>query len=231
MSTLPADPSPRAAAAGGATQALWQLRQVRKIYQKRVVVDVEDLELREGEAVALLGSNGSGKSTLLRLLAEIAPITSGSIVKSAAAETLRTAIVPQAGGTYTGATVLENLKIRAGLYGTRLSADVESAWYISTFKLDGFLKTQVGRLSGGYQRLCAIACALCVGPSCLLLDEPFSGLDAVQSASLRQCLVRLKPDLRFLAVTGHFTGDFDAFFRIIEIRDGKIFNSRDGKVV
>jgi putative spermidine/putrescine transport system ATP-binding protein len=202
--------------------AHWRLRDVKKVYQKRLVVDIASLDFHDGESVALVGNNGSGKSTLLRLLAGIAPVSSGSITKSAAARDLRAAIVPQAGGSYTGSTVLENLNIRAGLYGIKLSAAAESAWYISTFNLDRFLNVQVGRLSGGFQRLCAIACALCVEPSCLFLDEPFSGLDATQAGNLRSCLARLTPELRLMAITGHSADEFAGAYRIINIQDGKV---------
>ncbi|HYD08183.1 MAG TPA: ABC transporter ATP-binding protein, partial [Reyranella sp.] len=201
---------------------LWQLRDAEKRYSKRTVVRIASLDLRDRESVALIGSNGSGKSTLLRMIAGIATLSSGRLVQSEAAKALRQAIVPQSGGIYPGATVRENLRIHAGMHGVDLGANVAEAPYITRFGLSAFMDVQASRLSGGYQRLCAIACALCVAPSCLFMDEPYSGLDRQQTENLNHVIETLRTKLRFLAITGHFPESVKAGFRIVSLRNGEL---------
>jgi ABC-type multidrug transport system ATPase subunit len=201
-------------------EELWRLRKARKCYLNRTAVDIEALDLLDGERVAFVGSNGSGKSTLLRLLAGISIVSSGELIPMLGVKSMRKAFVPQTGGVYPGSTVRDNLQIRANLYGVNLRNVRKN--YIERFGLDGFLDVLVGRLSGGYQRLCAVACACCVEPECLFIDEPYSGLDEQQSGNLNIAMEELGPTLRFLAITEHRPENVPKGFKVWPLRDGAI---------
>ncbi|MDO8562932.1 MAG: ABC transporter ATP-binding protein [Candidatus Limnocylindria bacterium] len=154
----------------------------------QVLWDV-DLEIRPGEAVALIGANGAGKTTLLRALAGLLPVWSGSTRLEG--QDLRTVpmhrrvargivVVPEGRQMFAGLTVRENLLM--GAYGRddrlAISADLERMERL--FPVLAERRRQLaGLLSGGEQQMCAIARALMARPRVLLVDELSLGLAPV----------------------------------------------------
>ena len=152
---------------------LIDVRELRKAYDRQTVVDVERLRLDAGERVLIAGRNGSGKSTLLRLLSGAAIADGGRVTTAPNLRAGRVGYVPQSAGLYADLSVRRNLALRRALYGCP-PLDVESAdaaWYVDDLALTPVLDRRVGELSGGYQRLAAVAAALHVEPSWLLFDD------------------------------------------------------------
>lgn len=142
-----------------------------------------DLSVDEGQIAVVLGANGAGKTTLLRALTGLVR-RSGSIrfrgrettgLTTEKIATLGVAHVPQGRGTFTGMTVLENLRIGARLQRKHEAAGIESA-FEQFPRLAERRGQKAGSLSGGEQQMLAIARALMARPSLLLLDEPSLGL-------------------------------------------------------
>src|SRR6266849_3262462 len=144
-----------------------------------------NLEVGEGEVVAVLGRNGMGKTTLLRTLMGLLPARSGSIrwkdeqEISKLATHLRARLglgyVPQGRDIFPGLTVLENLRLggmASGRDGSKRLQDVLELFPMLSEKLTARGAT----LSGGQQQLLALARALVSGPKILLLDEPSEGI-------------------------------------------------------
>jgi ABC-type multidrug transport system ATPase subunit len=179
------------------------LRDVEKLYGKKRVLHIPNLVLSDGDAIVLTGSNGSGKSTLLRILAGISTISRGQINRLFQGQTLRTAYVPQLSSVYQNLTVAENLHLRARLFDRQLEKQLESNMYISALGLDHFLHVPVAKLSGGYARLCTIACMLCIEPDILFLDEPSVGLDEEHKDSFLNLLPALRSRLKLLVLCEH----------------------------
>jgi branched-chain amino acid transport system ATP-binding protein len=144
-----------------------------------------DIEVREGQLVALVGANGAGKTTLLRAISGVQPVSSGSIrfggadiTRMSADQRVRAGIcqVPEGRQVFGPMSVEDNLRL--GAY-TRpkgeLAADLERV-----FGLFPVLKEKraltAGMLSGGQQQMLAMARALMGHPKLLLLDEPSMGL-------------------------------------------------------
>jgi sodium transport system ATP-binding protein len=155
------------------------------------------LEVRAGEAVALLGANGAGKSTLLRILSTLLLQTSGC----ARVEGYDTAESPgevrrnlgyHAGsdlGFYTRLTGRENLRFFGQLNRlSRGSVRDRIAQFASQFALAEALDRQVRTLSSGTIQRLSLARALMHSPRVLLLDEPTRSLDAIAAASFRHFL-------------------------------------------
>jgi tungstate transport system ATP-binding protein len=156
------------------------------------VLDVPDLAIRRGEVLAVVGPNGSGKSTLLRVLGLLETPTAGEIridgrsvtPSSALAERRRMATVFQQ-PHLTRASVADNVAIGLKFRGvdahgiaTRVGHSLERLGI-------GHLRDRPAReLSGGEAQRVALARALVLEPELLLLDEPFSALDAVARATL-----------------------------------------------
>ena len=150
-----------------------------------------DLELRPGEALALVGPNGAGKTTLLRLLAGLMRPTAGEIhvlghPLKGRSEAVRRAIglLSHQSLLYDDLTLRENLVLAARLYALDQPGRVADAALEAT-GLGERASELPRRLSRGLLQRVAVARALLHSPSILLLDEPFSGLDAGAAERLR----------------------------------------------
>lgn len=154
-----------------------------------------DLEIREGEIVALLGKSGSGKSTLLRCLAGLIPASSGSVTYRG--EELRganpgTAMVFQTFALLPWLTVQQNVELGLEAKGVdREERARQAAEAIDLIGLDGFESAYPKELSGGMRQRVGFARALVVEPDVLMMDEPFSALDVLTAENLRGELMEL----------------------------------------
>ena len=136
------------------------------------------LELVPGERVALLGRNGAGKTTLLRLCAGLAHPRRGEVEVTG-----RIGYVPQ----NVAASLLPWFRVRANITLSRVAALDEALAVVPA--VAPLLDRWPHELSGGEQQLVSIARALAGDPRVLLLDEPFSALDASARPALRQSLL------------------------------------------
>lgn len=162
-----------------------------------------DLEIHEGEIVALLGKSGSGKSTLLRCLAGLIPASSGSVTYRG--EVLRganpgTAMVFQTFALLPWLTVQQNVELGLEAKGVDREARARQAVEaIDLIGLDGFESAYPKELSGGMRQRVGFARALVVEPDVLMMDEPFSALDVLTAENLRGELMELWASDRFPA--------------------------------
>jgi energy-coupling factor transport system ATP-binding protein len=144
------------------------------------VLERIDLDLAQGEVVALLGRNGSGKTTLLRTLAGLVPAATGTVEHAGAT---RVAYVPQDPNSLLFApTVADELAATLRLLGRRDPAAVET--WLERLNLDGARDRHPRSLSGGERQRVAIAAVAVGGADVLLLDEPTRGMDAASRAAL-----------------------------------------------
>jgi NitT/TauT family transport system ATP-binding protein len=148
-----------------------------------LVLDGIDLTVAPGEIVALIGPNGSGKSTLLRILGGLLRPTEGTVElegRRVEGPLAAAAYVFQDARLLPWRTTTGNIGLPleyAGWDGSRRRARV--AELIDLVGLQCFERARPHELSGGMRQRAAIARALVLGPSVLLLDEPFSALDAL----------------------------------------------------
>jgi branched-chain amino acid transport system ATP-binding protein len=149
---------------------------------ERVIEDI-DVEVRAGEAVAIVGSNGAGKTTLFRAMAGLLPPMHGRIVLDGKDLTRRPAHrVARAGIAYVPAerhlfpamTVKTNLVL--GAYPSRPQGETLDLVFDLFPRLKERLRQRAGTLSGGEQQMLAVGRALMSRPRLLLLDEPTTGL-------------------------------------------------------
>jgi len=188
---------------------LLRLRHVAKLFssadgRSRVaVLDEIDLDIAEGEVVALLGRSGSGKSTLLRIMAGLLSPTEGVISRDGQA--LRgvnrdVAIVFQSFALLPWLTVEENTAI--GLEARGLpAAEVHhrALKALAMVGLEGNAEAYPRELSGGMRQRVGFARAFVMEPALLLMDEPFSALDILTAENLRRDIDELWAGGRFPA--------------------------------
>jgi sulfonate transport system ATP-binding protein len=161
---------------------------LRRAFDGREVLAGLDLEIAPGEFVALLGRSGSGKSTLLRALAGLDPDYGGSVRVPS-----RRAVVFQEPRLQPWKRVVDNVSIGLPRKGSRALARQA----LAEVGLSGHERAWPVTLSGGEAQRVALARALVREPDLLLLDEPFSALDALtrirMHALLRQLCARHQP--------------------------------------
>lgn len=176
-----------------------EVRGLKAAYGNITVLHGIDFSVAEGQVAVILGANGAGKTTTLRALCAMVS-TEGSIKLAGeelagrrTADIVRRGVahVPQGRGTFPELSVEENLMAGAFVRSdTDVRADVEQ-WY-ETFPVLGERRAQTaGSLSGGEQQMLAIARALMLRPSLLLLDEPSLGLAPIITRALFEQLTAI----------------------------------------
>lgn len=146
----------------------------RRFGSKRVLRDL-DLEVRAGELLLVTGPNGSGKSTLLALIAGLLAPTEGEIEVDLPRG--RLGYLAHEALVYKELTALENLDLYGRLYHVPERRETIGA-LLERFGLWEARHQRVGSFSRGMQQRLALCRVLLHGPELLLLDEPYSGLDA-----------------------------------------------------
>ena len=166
-----------------------------------------DLDVAEGEVVLVSGPNGAGKTTLLRLLAGLAPLSSGSgevlghdLATDPHGARRDLALLGHAPGCYDDLTVRENLRFWARAAGGR-AGDADDA--LDALGLSRLADVAFGRLSAGQQRRTALAVVVARRPRLLLLDEPHAGLDAAGRNLLDGLVGTAAADGRTVLLSSH----------------------------
>jgi NitT/TauT family transport system ATP-binding protein len=154
-----------------------------------------DLDVAEGEFVAIVGRSGCGKSTLLRLIAGLLPVTEGEITVAGERVTKARrdiAMVFQRPALLPWRSVIDNVLLPVEIFGWRRAAHRERAReLLDMVGLGGFHKRLPHELSGGMQQRVSLCRSLIGGPRVMLMDEPFSALDALTREELSVELQRI----------------------------------------
>jgi NitT/TauT family transport system ATP-binding protein len=154
-----------------------------------------DLEVAEGEFVAVLGRSGCGKSTMLRLISGLLPTTAGEVHvagKRVSKPRRDIAMLFQRPALLPWRTVVDNVLLPAQIFGWSRSARRERAHeLVELTGLAGFEKRLPHELSGGMQQRVALCRSLIAKPRVMLMDEPFSALDALTREELSGELQRI----------------------------------------
>lgn len=162
-----------------------EARALQRSYHGRSVVDVDGIDVAEGEILAILGANGAGKSTLFRLLLGVEKPDEGTVQLRG-----RAAGVFQRPYLFDG-DVTDN--INYGMKAAGFPVDIRQRRceaVMSAFGLQHVMRKPVHQLSGGETQRVALARALALQPAVLLLDEPTATLDAPLKRQLRDDLLR-----------------------------------------
>jgi len=154
-----------------------------------------DIEIQEGEFVAIIGPSGCGKSTVLRLAAGLDSPTKGTVEIFGAeprelAKQHRLGVAFQEHALLPWASVRSNIALPYKVAGRKVD-DARVDGLIELVGLKGFEKARSKQLSGGMRQRVSIARALALSPDLLLLDEPFGALDAVTRRRMNAELARI----------------------------------------
>lgn len=185
---------------------------VRKIYGKNTVVKDISLDIRDGEFMVLLGPSGCGKTTLLRCLAGLEHVDGGKVligeqdVTDLAPRDRKIAMVFQSYAVFPHLTVYDNIAFGLNMQKmakAEIRRRVEEG--ANLLQLSDYLMRYPAQLSGGQRQRVAVARAIVMQASVLLMDEPLSNLDALLRLQMRAELKRLHSEIK--ATTIYVTHD------------------------
>ncbi|MGZ4789077.1 MAG: LPS export ABC transporter ATP-binding protein [Terriglobales bacterium] len=211
--------------------------EIGKSYKGRRVVNGVSLHVAQGEVVGLLGPNGAGKTTSFYMIVGLTPPDTGRIYLDGAdittvpmylrARNYGISYLPQEPSVFRKLTVEEN--ILAVLEAQPIS------WHerrermerlIEQLGLGHIRKNRGYALSGGERRRVEIGRALCISPSFILLDEPFSGIDPIAVDDLQKIIFDLKNSGIGVLITDHNVREtLSVTNRAYIINEGKIFRT------
>ena len=208
--------------------AVIDVRDLRKSYGARKVVDGLSLRLEPGEICGFLGANGSGKTTTIRMLCGLVRPDSGGgtclgldVVRDAPLIRLQIGYMTQHFSFYEDLTVGENLDFVAAVYAIPDRAAVVKA-IATRMGLTDRLGQLAGELSGGWKQRLALAACVLHKPKLLLLDEPTAGVDAKARREFWDLIHDMAADGLTVLVSTHYMDEAERCGRVIYLSDGKI---------
>ncbi len=171
---------------------------------KPVLADIS-FSLNAGDSLAVIGPSGCGKTTLLAIMAGLIPATSGSVsIQENQGRPARTSIILQDFGLFPWKTLAENVALGMKIRNIPVPVrDARVRELLSELDLAPYARHYPVQLSGGQKQRVAIARAIATEPDILLMDEPFSSLDAITREHLQAVLKGMwrKNRLTFAIVT------------------------------
>lgn len=208
-----------------------KIKNLKKVYNKKIVLNSINFEVNSGEFLSILGASGCGKTTLLKILIGIEKPTEGEIIKN---ETNITKLDPSERGMgivfqnyalFQNMTVLENVMYALNIkIKNKKEAEKQSIEMLEMVNMNEHLNKYPHELSGGQQQRVAIARTLVLKPDIILFDEPMSALDADNRLSLRKELKILQKKLKTTMI--YITHDQEEAFslsdRVMVMREGNI---------
>jgi lipopolysaccharide export system ATP-binding protein len=211
--------------------------EIGKSYKGRQVVRGVSIDVCQGEVVGLLGPNGAGKTTSFYMIVGLVRPDAGHILADGEditrvpmymrARQYGISYLPQEASVFRKLTVEENML--AVLEAQSISAATRRARtekLIDQLNLGHIRKTRGYQLSGGERRRVEIARCLCIQPSFILLDEPFSGIDPIAVTDLQEIIFDLKTSGIGVLITDHNVREtLSVTDRAYIINEGRIFRT------
>jgi lipopolysaccharide export system ATP-binding protein len=206
---------------------------VQNSYRKRTVVKGVSLAVGRGESVGLLGPNGAGKTTVFYMITGLVPVDAGQIFIDGHEVTklpmyrrsrLGIGYLPQEASIFRGLTVEQNIMAVLELTEPdRRRRREQLEGLLDEFGITHLRKSPSIALSGGERRRCEIARALASGPSFMLLDEPFAGIDPIAVGDIQQLVRHLTQRGIGVLITDHNVREtLSLINRAYIIHDGQV---------
>ncbi|HEU6439330.1 MAG TPA: ATP-binding cassette domain-containing protein [Terriglobales bacterium] len=187
-------------------------------------LDDVSLEIKPGEVFGFLGANGAGKTTAMRLVLDILRPDSGTITWNG---TLNSEVprdtwgyLPEERGLYAKMNVFDQLVFFAKLHGVRgKAAQREVRDWLERFRIPEYADRRAEQLSKGNQQKIQFIAAILHDPQVLLMDEPFTGLDPVNVALLKEAFLEMKDRGKTLIFSTHHMETVEELCQAIAILD------------
>lgn len=191
------------------------LENVSKSFVGKKAVDNISFRLEKPGVYGLLGTNGAGKTTTIRMLLGIIKKDTGKITwkgNSVDRKTVNFGYLPEERGVYPKVKIFDQLMYFAELKGmSKNDATVSINKWAKELKVEEYLNLQAEKLSKGNQQKIQLMTALIHNPELIVLDEPFSGLDPVNSELIKNIIVKLVKDGKYIIMSAHQMATIEEF--------------------
>ena len=203
-----------------------KLENVSKTFVGKQAVDNISFEVNKPGVFGLLGTNGAGKTTTIRMLLGIIKKDSGEITwngKQVERRTVNFGYLPEERGVYPKTKIQDQLMYFAQLKGmNKADATKEINKWAKVLKVDEYLPMTAEKLSKGNQQKVQFMTAIIHNPELIVLDEPFSGLDPVNTEILKNVIIELVNQGKYIIMSSHQMASIEEFCKdILILNKGK----------
>ena len=203
-----------------------KVENVSKHFGNKLAVDNISFEINEPGVFGLLGTNGAGKSTTIRMILGILKKDSGNITwngKTVERKNINFGYLPEERGIYPKTKIYEQLLFFAELKGMKKEeATKEIDYWMGRLKVEEYKNMLAEKLSKGNQQKIQFIISILHNPELIVLDEPFSGLDPVNTEMLREVILELVEKGKYIVMSSHQMTSIEEFCKdIVIINKGK----------
>ena len=203
-----------------------KIENVSKRYGEKVAVDNISLEMNEPGVFGLLGTNGAGKTTTIRMLLGILKKDSGEITwngKEVKRKNVNFGYLPEERGIYPKVKIFDQLVYFAELKGMKKQqAKEEINYWMGRLKVEEYKDMLAEKLSKGNQQKVQFITAILNNPELIVLDEPFSGLDPVNTELLKDVILEINKKGKYIIMSSHQMSSIEEFCSdVVIINRGK----------
>ena len=192
-----------------------KLENVSKKFVGKQAVDNISFEVDKPGVFGLLGTNGAGKTTTIRMLLGIITKDTGEITwngKPVERKSVNFGYLPEERGVYPKTKIYDQLMYFAQLKGmNKTDADREIKKWAEVLKVQEYLPMQAEKLSKGNQQKIQFMTAIIHNPELIVLDEPFSGLDPVNTEILKNVIIDLVKQGKYIIMSSHQMASIEEF--------------------
>ena len=192
-----------------------ELKNVSKSFVGKKAVDNISFSLTKPGVYGLLGTNGAGKTTTIRMLLGIIKKDSGEITwkgKPVDRKLVRFGYLPEERGAYPKTKIFDQLKYFAELKGMEKNQAISSInRWAKELKVEEYLQMSAEKLSKGNQQKIQFMTAIIHDPELVVLDEPFSGLDPVNTEILKNIIIDLIRNGKYIIMSAHQMATIEEF--------------------
>ena len=202
------------------------LKNVSKTFVGKVAVDNISFSIEKPGVYGLLGTNGAGKTTTIRMLLGIIKKDSGEITwkgKEVDRENVNFGYLPEERGIYPKTKVYDQLIYFAELRGmNKKNAEASIANWAKKLEVEQYLQMTAEKLSKGNQQKVQFMTAILHDPELIVLDEPFSGLDPVNTEILKNVIIELVNKGKYIIMSSHQMSSIEEFCTdVVILKSGK----------
>ena len=203
-----------------------KIEKVSKYYGEKLAVDNISFEMNEPGVFGLLGTNGAGKTTTIRMILGIIKKDAGEITwngQNVERKNVNFGYLPEERGIYPKTKIIEQLMYFAELKGMKKQeAAKEIDYWLKRLKVEEYKELQAEKLSKGNQQKIQFITAILNNPELIVLDEPFSGLDPINTELLKEVIIELVQKGKYIIMSSHQMSSIEEFCKdVVIINKGK----------
>lgn len=203
-----------------------KIEKVSKYFGEKLAVDNISFDINKPGVFGLLGTNGAGKSTTIRMMLGILKKDSGEITwngKKVERKNVNFGYLPEERGIYPKSKIYEQLLYFAELKGMKKeNASKEIDYWMDKLKVSEYKNMTAEKLSKGNQQKVQFITAILNDPELIVLDEPFSGLDPVNTELLKEVILELVKKGKYIVMSSHQMTSIEEFCSdVVIVNKGK----------